>query len=123
MTEGLKGTDANFSLNVHPDTNTMHYLVPARLNLTETGGTATAMGVTYANMNGTILVKGVCTTPDGLQTTNVDMNLTLKKGWNVFTSTTTLVRSEGGKAVTTFTSSNSTGPVDLYAAMQYHLAD
>jgi hypothetical protein len=123
VTAGMKGTSADFSLNAHPETNTMHYLEPVRLELNATGGTATVKSVTYVNMDGVLQLKGVCKSPDGTQTTNVDIDLKLKKGWNIYTTITTAVRSSDGKLVTDFTSRNDAGAVDLYASMQYHLAD
>ena len=123
VTAGLRGTDINFSLNAHPETNTMHYLEPVRLELTDTSTTATVKGVMYVNMDGVIQVKGVCTSPDGLRTTNADTDLKLKKGWNIYSTVSKVVRSEDGKVTSTFTTRNDTGAVDLYAAMQYHLAE
>ncbi|WP_022803271.1 hypothetical protein [Deinococcus ficus] len=120
ITEGIRGTGANFTLEAHPDTT--HYLLPALLVRSGADATGTTMGVSYVNQDSRVTLAGTCKSPDGKTTMTLNMDVTFKKGWNVVKQVTTRVVNADGTSKDTFMAGNSMDPVDLYAMFQYHLA-
>ncbi|ASN83139.1 hypothetical protein [Deinococcus ficus] len=120
VTEGTRGSGANFTLEAHPDTP--HYLMPALLVRSGANATGTTMGVSYVNQDSRVTIAGTCKSPDSKTTMTLDLDVTFKKGWNIVKQVTTRVANGDGTNTDTYTATNASGPVDLYATFQYHLA-